>query len=100
MEKPIAESVRVGNAQSLTDILQQQSSNNDFSYTRRPNYVPGTKSMRSIDYDSSNQSIEQLREKWKTGGFKSPVNDDNSEKLLEQLKELKKFSSSRVKEEA
>jgi hypothetical protein len=56
--------------------------------------------MRSIDYDSSNQSIEQLREKWKTGGFKSPVNDDNSEKLLEQLKELKKFSSSRVKEEA
>lgn len=97
MEKTFSESVGTGNTQSSTDLFQPPLSNTEYSYTRKPNYAAETKSLRSIDYDSNNQSIEQLKEKWKTGGFRSPVNDNKREKLLEQLEELKKFSSSRVK---
>lgn len=61
------------NTQSSTDLLQPPSSQQDLPYSGRDNYIPETKSMREINYQSTEQSIEQLREKWKSGGFRSPA---------------------------
>lgn len=59
---------------SSFDLNQKPSVQQDLTYSRKTNYVPDTKSLRSIDYQNGEPSMQELREKWKSGGFKTNTN--------------------------
>lgn len=77
--------------------MYKPSTQTDLGATRRPNYNPEAKSHRTIEYpqkvklnQKNEPTIEELREKWKSGAFKVDI---RKEKISDPLESLRKNTS-------